>query len=482
MSSGEATDVEIPTRNALPKKALPPALAESLRAVFAAFLWHEGIVHDAMACASFLKFHPTLSKQGAVVVTRGEAKDASLTREQKAQQRHSVEVANAGSYLNIRPSTLEALAKSGNSSVHNRRRGDKCKLHSLPEIVTVLPPALRCLVYLWEQLCLNCVQLVQSNAVASFGDQPAKESPPNRSARDIFGEFNCESRKGRKKKKDEGSYCEMCEIFLPIPVTYHMRVVHPGCGKSANGKGYNSVGTYCKGWAGNCGDGGKGATSWYLLCEKCRDKNLPGQKNINLNCSPQCQGDKLESLFGLKTSLIVNSDIYTMMKENALFLLELSSNGIGSLTADQKRSPQQIPIMTEDQVNQLTNDMNRPSTSRGDGGRENFNQKMMHRLSGIRTSPREAKMGGNQGRGVHGNSGCLSPELLWPAPEMFSCLESLGASLSEDILYNMFEYNSGDNGFDRVCYIFIFWICDFFKGFVILKMGYIIEKNCDLKV
>ncbi|XP_055684525.1 E3 ubiquitin-protein ligase highwire isoform X1 [Lutzomyia longipalpis] len=447
--SGDGTETDFPTRSTVPKKALPPALAESLRAVFAAFLWHEGIVHDAMACASFLKFHPTLSKQGAVVVTRGEAKDSSLTKEQKAQQRHSVEVANAGNYLNIRPSTLEALAKSGNSSVHNRRRGDKCKLHALPEIVTVLPPALRCLVYLWEQLCLNCVQLVQSNALATFTDQPAKESPPNRSTRDVFGEFNCETRKGRKKKKDEGSYCEMCEIFLPIPVTYHMRIVHPGCGKSANGKGYNSVGTYCKGWAGNCGDGGKGATSWYLLCEKCRDKNLPGQKNINLNCSPQAAGDKIESLFGLKTSLIVNSDIYTMMKENALFLLELSSNGIGSVTADQKRSPQQIPIMTEDQVNQLTSDMHKPSTSRGDAGRESLNQKMLNRLSGIRISPKDGRAVASQSRGGHGMPGCLSPELLWPAPEMFSCLESLGASLTEEILYNMFEYNSGDNGFDR---------------------------------
>lgn len=52
------------------KEAMSPSVAESLRATFAAFLWHEGIVHDAMACASFLKFHPTLPKQGALVVTR----------------------------------------------------------------------------------------------------------------------------------------------------------------------------------------------------------------------------------------------------------------------------------------------------------------------------------------------------------------------------------------------------------------------------
>lgn len=72
------------------KRALPSSLAESLRAVFAAFLWHEGrigvvvslehqclwilfagIVHDAMACSSFLKFHPTLPKNGAFIKNPG---------------------------------------------------------------------------------------------------------------------------------------------------------------------------------------------------------------------------------------------------------------------------------------------------------------------------------------------------------------------------------------------------------------------------
>lgn len=42
-------------------------------------------------------------------------------REQRARQRYSVEVANAGNYLNIRPSTLETLNKSGQSSIYNRR-------------------------------------------------------------------------------------------------------------------------------------------------------------------------------------------------------------------------------------------------------------------------------------------------------------------------------------------------------------------------
>jgi len=49
-------------RSASVRKAVSPAVALCMRAVYAAFLWHEGVVHDAMACASFLKFHPSLPK------------------------------------------------------------------------------------------------------------------------------------------------------------------------------------------------------------------------------------------------------------------------------------------------------------------------------------------------------------------------------------------------------------------------------------
>lgn len=52
-----------------PKRALPAGLAESFRAVFAAFLWHEGLVYDAMACSTYLKFHPSLPKKNALTFT-----------------------------------------------------------------------------------------------------------------------------------------------------------------------------------------------------------------------------------------------------------------------------------------------------------------------------------------------------------------------------------------------------------------------------
>ena len=78
-------------------------MAESIRAVFAAFVWHEGIVHDTMAVASYLKFHPGLSKQGqnhgsaeaggaAGSDQDGTGGPTQQSKETKARQRHSVEV------------------------------------------------------------------------------------------------------------------------------------------------------------------------------------------------------------------------------------------------------------------------------------------------------------------------------------------------------------------------------------------------------
>lgn len=129
------------------------------------------------------------------------------------------------------------------------------------------PPALRCLVFLWEQISANCIQIIQRNGINLENEQNVKDST-------LIDDQNVSDFEIRKTdaKKDDGSYCELCELFLPIPVTYHMRVVHPGCGQRANGKGYNSVGTYCEGWAGNCGEGGRGASNWYLMCEDCRNK------------------------------------------------------------------------------------------------------------------------------------------------------------------------------------------------------------------
>lgn len=77
-----------------------------------------------------------------------------------------------------------------------------------------------------------------------------------------------------RERTEKETVCELCGLRFPHPVTYHMKLMHPGCGWHAGGNGYNSGGNYCLGWAGNCGDGGGGGSSWYLLCDTCRDKYL----------------------------------------------------------------------------------------------------------------------------------------------------------------------------------------------------------------
>lgn len=77
-------------------EAMSPSVAESIRSVFAAFIWHSGIVQDAMACASFLKFNPSVGKEGSSTT---KDKDGKVDVEEKVKQRHSVEVLSTA-YLN----------------------------------------------------------------------------------------------------------------------------------------------------------------------------------------------------------------------------------------------------------------------------------------------------------------------------------------------------------------------------------------------
>lgn len=95
-------------------------------------------------------------------------------------------------------------------------RNEQIKLQSLPELITVCPPALKCLLYLWEQLCSNCVEIVQSNAGVSgggisFGNDALKDhSPPvqlSKSDDMVNGvttagiRLNQDLKKNKKKKK-----------------------------------------------------------------------------------------------------------------------------------------------------------------------------------------------------------------------------------------------------------------------------------------
>lgn len=184
-------------------------------------IFFAGIVHDAMACASFLKFHPTLPKQGALVVTRNQEKPCNrrskeLTKEEKARQRHSVEVSNAGTYLHIQPSTLESLTRSAENANANRNRRklnegvikeDAEKLISEnfpPQTISILPPALKYLVFLWEELSSSCMQIF-SNQTHNPHNTKSKKSDVN-DMRDKNVVLERETRRCRKKKNPPRNY------------------------------------------------------------------------------------------------------------------------------------------------------------------------------------------------------------------------------------------------------------------------------------
>lgn len=263
-----------------------------------------------------------------------------------------------------------------------------------------------------------------------------------------------------------------------------MRMIHPGCGKKSRSKGYNSVGAYCDGWAGNCGEGGKGASSWYLMCENCRDRYVlqkpirdvagngteflsirrymeRNRNDNNINALPNAaaflSNHKLSSIVAIKSNCEFNSDLYAMMRENALFLLELSSTNSGecdetlrapqtdgdmltstsivipaAMLGTQKRSPFQMPVVNENQII-VQSDLNRPSTSRNEW------------LPSNRFSMRSFKSFSRK-------SEILSPDQMWVTSDTFACLDALGVSVAKETApYDMFSY-TGENGYDRVSF------------------------------
>ncbi|XP_054723026.1 E3 ubiquitin-protein ligase MYCBP2-like [Uloborus diversus] len=357
------------------KEAMTPSVAECLRAVFAAFLWHEGIVHDAMACASFLKFNPTLPKQITSVphVAIREKRDTSpLTKEQKARYRHSVEVAspslltfqyfesfsptpfNANINKNKLRKTSVPIKEDSVIEASRQNQGINEKNDSITSTNNIqnrkitsndkyqLPHSLQHLVILWEQISSSSLRIISQQLILPSpvaGSRVFQRLEKERN--------NREKEKKVKKKKDyrpvisargnlfaeatggpfaaeRESMCELCGNFFPYPVTYHMRQAHPGCGDHAGGKGYNSGGNFCGGWAGNCGDGGIGGSSWYLICDRCREKFIR-QKRQSLIKEKVKKSRKKSSPTKLLSPL-PPMEAHQIMKNNALFLLELSSS------------------------------------------------------------------------------------------------------------------------------------------------------------
>lgn len=80
---------------------------------------------------------------------------------------------------------------------------DPPKLQALPELVTVCPPAMRCLVYLWDQICSNCVQIGQSNMIETTKGSPSSKQLQNRDKESDSGEVETKKKKKKRGETDD---------------------------------------------------------------------------------------------------------------------------------------------------------------------------------------------------------------------------------------------------------------------------------------
>lgn len=322
--SFEAEEVPLPPPDPPTKKALSPAVAECQRAVYAAFLWQEGLVYDAIVSALYLKFHPKLSKE--------------MKREQKTEKEEKTPVVKEkeeeggpaeegkGSEEVEEDSIGEVEKESGEKKVKSPS-GLVLSMEADPQpSSSSLPPTLNHLVTFWDEISTR----VLDNSSIAF---PPPKVPPL--AQELQKRYEDEKKEidKRKKEKDKkvspqagggSTVCELCEQTFPDPVTYHMKDIHPGCGKHASGWGYNSRGTFCSGWAGNCGDGGRGGSTWYLMCKDCHTKYLAMKNEVKKKTLRPAPLPKMKTKKpGKARSLPVVSAVQGMI-QNAKFLLEIS--------------------------------------------------------------------------------------------------------------------------------------------------------------
>ncbi|GFN82137.1 myc binding protein 2 [Plakobranchus ocellatus] len=440
------------------KEALSPAAAECLRTVFAAFMWHEGIVHDAMACASFLKFHPDLTKEMSKFVK--EKKQQSGGSSEPRRQRHATESSKDHSAhrrkdninesrvrfnlepqysdadqadssliavdgirprsasaktppsiyqeLPIKPLLCESKSEGADADAklwsgysgglakrqveRHKSEGGSAKFHELVQMAaqsprgeqeTQLPKTLQHLVHFWEELSESVVHVMSQDVVPPSPAMAARLKHHERREKDKDREKKMKKKKGVKPAPlalmdgaarpeaanlqlraqglfgpgmfvgpaggdigigaaigavalGEETYCELCQGMFPHPVTYHMRQAHPGCGKHASGRGYNAGGKFGDGWAGKCGEGGIGECSWYLMCEKCRERYMREKKYKDKRRGKKGKGGIMGGASGAgggaggssglkQQNLMAPMEAHHVLKNNAQFLLELAS-------------------------------------------------------------------------------------------------------------------------------------------------------------
>lgn len=372
------------------KQALSPAVAECQRAIFAAFLWQENLVYDAMASATFLKFRPELAKElrqapvnkeaekeeekaggeedvaspekremaapegrekreiaapeGREIAppAGGEESDAAVKEVEKVTAQESDEASDEKVVTNENDQEKVATKDSGTAGEWvTPKSSTTTVMEEVETVKPLLPPTLSHLVTFWDEI---------SGKVTESSSLPFPSPKVPGVAQELQGRYEREKREIEKRKKDKdkkapapagggSTVCELCDQSFPDPVTYHMKDMHPGCGKHANGWGYNSRGTFCSGWAGNCGDGGRGGSTWYLLCKDCHARYMAMKDDARKKMVKSVPFPKAKTRKpGKPRNLPVISAIQGMI-QNAKFLLEISRSCDSAPPTPQQKSP-----------------------------------------------------------------------------------------------------------------------------------------------
>ena len=334
------------------KQALSPAMAECQRAVYAAFLWQEGLVHDAIASATYLKFHPELSKehsQDLMEKKKEKDKDESVAAKEEEKKEKEGEEPSQGKQ------EAAEETKDGEKQVDVKEKPSTttpAEPKSSTKSGPVLPPTLNHLVTFWDEISAKVVE----NSSQAF---PTPKVPAL--AQELQKRYEEEKKEIEKRRKEKdkkaaapagggggggSTVCELCDGTFPDPVTYHMKDVHPGCGKHASGWGYNSRGTFCSGWAGNCGDGGRGGSTWYLMCKDCHAKYLAMKDEMKKKSVKAVPLPKMKTRKpGKPRTLRVMSAVEGMI-QNAKFLLEISRSCDSTPTTPAGKPPAVAELLT----------------------------------------------------------------------------------------------------------------------------------------
>ncbi|CAB4068655.1 MYCBP2 [Lepeophtheirus salmonis] len=210
------------------KEALSPSVAESIRTVFAAFVWHENIIHDTIAAASFLKFHPNLNKADDIIKTGKVALDPSTSSgrafrkkwtENAKSHRHSMDVSSSAYQHHVSQNSNVAWNNANENSTTKQQEEEKLKKEVHKSKGNLCPPTLKLLAVLWEEIRSYCIHAILQQVIVSSNPLHHTQLSSNRVAKQTLLEKRSKTKariKNSLKSKEQQPPVEPGKIMRNV--------------------------------------------------------------------------------------------------------------------------------------------------------------------------------------------------------------------------------------------------------------------------